>query len=198
MSELLAVLAAVARGVRYVAVGGFAIMVVLMGADWAVRTRRLNPFSRVARFVRARVEPRLRPIEGRLVRAGTNPSNAPLLMLLVVAVAALLLIFITDSLVAVVAQAVLAGTAGPRAVLVLLVSWTFGLLRLALLVRVVSSWIQVGRHSQWVRWAYVLTDPIIQPLQRLIPTIGMIDISPIVAYFGLVLIERLVVPALLG
>jgi YggT family protein len=198
MSELLAVLAAVARGVRYVAAGGFAIMVVLMGADWAVRTRRLNPFGRIARVVRNRVEPRLRPIEGRLVRAGANPANAPLLMLLVVAVAALLLIFITDSLVAVVAQAVFAGTAGPRAVLVLLVSWTFGLLRVALLVRVVSSWIQMGRHSRWVRWAYVLTDPIIQPLQRLIPTLGMIDITPIVAYFGLVLLERLLVPVPFG
>jgi len=198
VAELLAVLAAVAKGVRYFAVAAFGVTVALMGADWAVRTRRLSPFSRVSRFVRARVEPRLRPVEARLVRSGTNPANAPLLMLLVVAVAALLLIFITDSLVAVVAQALLAGTAGPRAILLLLVSWTFGLLRLALMVRVVSSWIQMGRHSRWVRWAYVLTDPIIQPLQRLIPTLGMIDITPIVAYFGLVLLERILVPALLG
>src|SRR5688572_27158939 len=103
MSELLAVLAAVARGVRYLAVAAFGVTLVLMGADWAVRTRRLSPFSRVSRFVRARIEPRLRPVEGRLVRSGANPANVPLLMLLVVAVAALLLIFVTDSLVTVVA-----------------------------------------------------------------------------------------------
>jgi YggT family protein len=40
-----------------------------------------------------------------------------------------------------------------------------------------------------VRWAFQLTEWFIDPLRRVIPTIGVIDITPIVAYFLLVLIE---------
>ena len=36
-----------------------------------------------------------------------------------------------------------------------------------------------------------ITEPILSPLRRIIPMIGMIDITPIVAYFGLQLAESL-------
>ena len=37
-----------------------------------------------------------------------------------------------------------------------------------------------------------LSEPILRPLRRVIPSLGMIDITPIVAYFGLVLLEGLI------
>lgn len=37
-----------------------------------------------------------------------------------------------------------------------------------------------------------LTDPVLKPVQRFIPSIGGIDISPIVVIFGLMLLKRLV------
>jgi YggT family protein len=64
-------------------------------------------------------------------------------------------------------------------------------LRLALLVRVLSSWLPISPYSKWIRWSYALTDWMIIPLRRLIPSIGMIDITPIVAWFGLSLLQRL-------
>ena len=75
----------------------------------------------------------------------------------------------------------------------LLVSWTFGLLELAILVRVVVSWLPVSQFSPWVRWAFVLSEPILRPLRRVIPTIGNIDITPIVAFFGLTILRGIVV-----
>jgi len=66
----------------------------------------------------------------------------------------------------------------------------------ALLVRVLSSWIRVSPHSRWLRWAFVLTEPILSPLRRIVPTIGMIDITPIVAYFVLRLLQWLIVGVL--
>jgi YggT family protein len=40
-----------------------------------------------------------------------------------------------------------------------------------------------------VSWSYRLTEPILAPLRRVIPTLGAFDISPIVAYFLLGLIQ---------
>ena len=45
--------------------------------DWAVRTRRINPFSRTARFFRGRIEPMMAPVERVVVRSGGVPSTAP-------------------------------------------------------------------------------------------------------------------------
>jgi YggT family protein len=42
-----------------------------------------------------------------------------------------------------------------------------------------------------VRWAFALTEPILRPLRQIVPTLGMIDITPIVAYFVLYLLENL-------
>ena len=72
----------------------------------------------------------------------------------------------------------------------LLLSWAFAFLKLALMVRVLSSWFPVSPYSKWIRWSYVLTDWLIKPLRRVIPLLGMIDITPIVAWFLIGLIQK--------
>ena len=73
-----------------------------------------------------------------------------------------------------------------------------GDLRLALLVRVLGTWFNQGRYSPWTRWAYPLTDWFMVPLQRVVPTLGMLDITPIVAYVGLGLLQSVVARAVTG
>jgi YggT family protein len=48
------------------------------------------------------------------------------------------------------------------------------------------------QYSRWVRWSYPLTEWMLAPLRRVIPTIAMVDITPLVAWFGLGLLESLV------
>ena len=65
-----------------------------------------------------------------------------------------------------------------------------------LIVVVLSSWVGGSRYTPWLRWAFRLTDPILGPLSRVIPKFGMIDVTPLVAYFGLVLLQGLILGAL--
>jgi YggT family protein len=37
-----------------------------------------------------------------------------------------------------------------------------------------------------------LTDPVLHPIQRIVPSIGGIDLSPIIVIFGIMLLQRLV------
>src|SRR5688500_7000213 len=62
--------------------------------DWAVRTRRISPFSGIARFFRSSIDPFLAPIERRIVRSGGIPSNAPWWGLGIVILAGILIIWL--------------------------------------------------------------------------------------------------------
>jgi len=160
---------------------------VLCAIDWAVRTRRVNPFSKVARFFRANIDPILAPIERVIVRSGGVPSAAAWWGLLAFVVLAILLImllqFIGDILFQMVTMRQDPGSAWR-----VIASWVISLLSLALLVRVLSSWLPVSPQSRWIRWSYVLTDWMIRPLQTIVPRVGMFDITPIIAWLLLRLI----------
>lgn len=169
---------------------GAGVVAVVCAFDWAVRTRRISPFSRTARTFRGRIDPLLAPVERVVVRAGGTPSAAPWWGLIALVVGGIALISLLNLLGDILYQVVIIGQQPGEAPMILL-SWVFSILRLALLVRVFSSWLPISPYSKWIRWSYVLTDWMIVPLRRLIPSIGMIDITPIVAWFGLSLIQRL-------
>lgn len=149
--------------------------------DWAVRTRRINPFSGVARFFRRTVDPLMLPVERTVIRAGGRPAAAPWWSLVAIVIGGLILLFLLDFIGGLLGQIAMAGSR-PAMFPVLILSWAFKLVELALIVRVISSWLPISRYSRWIRWSFTLTDWLIRPLQRVIPPLGMIDITPLVAY----------------
>lgn len=159
--------------------------------DWAVRTRKISPFNAIARFCRSTVDPLIVPIERKVVRAGGTPAAAPLWALAAVVVGGILLLTFLDFIRLAVANSIIASQSGAGGIFHLLVSWTFTILKIALLVRVISSWLPVSPYSVWVRWSYVLSEPILAPMRRIVPNLGGLDVTPILAYFLLNLTESL-------
>ena len=159
--------------------------------DWAVRTRKISPFNAIARFCRSTVDPLIVPIERKVVRAGGTPAAAPLWALAAVVVGGILLLTFLDFIRLGVANSIIASQSGAGGIFHLVVSWTFTILKIALLVRVISSWLPVSPYSVWVRWSYVLSEPILAPMRRIVPNLGGLDVTPILAYFLLNLTESL-------
>ena len=171
----------------------FIALAVVLGVicllDWAVRTRKISPFNAVARYFRSTVDPFIAPVERKVVRAGGTPASAPLWALVAVVIGGIILISILDFVRSELVRASYYSTQGSAGLYRLLVSWTFNILKIALLVRVVSSWLPISPYSKWISWSFRLTEPILAPLRRVIPTLGAFDITPIVAYFLLGLIQ---------
>jgi YggT family protein len=196
MNSLISALDALLALIRPVIFAAGAIAGVGAIVSWGVRTRKISPFSGVARFVKGNIDPWLvAPMERRLLRAGGTPYAAPWWALAAVILGGLLLIsglqFVRDQLVLL----FMASQSG-LSLAAVLVQWTFSILRLALFARVIASWVGGGPYSKWWRWSFVLTEWFLAPLRNVIPTIGMIDITVIVAYFGLNIIESVVMRAL--
>ena len=168
------------------------LMAMIAVIDWLVRTRRISPFGPVARFFRQRIDPLLEPVERRVIRAGGLPASAPWWALAAIVVSGIVVLALLDFVGGLVADVMVGVTSGPGGVLRLLVFWTFTLLRIAILVRVIASWLPIGPFSPWVRWSFTLSEPILRPLRRVIPPFRSIDLTPIIAFVALVLLEGLV------
>lgn len=75
---------------------------------------------------------------------------------------------------------------------------TLQLFQLLILVRVVLSWVvSPYSRSPWMEMLRRATDPILNPIRSVLPDLGPIDISPIVAIMLLGLLQKLIV-ALFG
>ena len=61
--------------------------------------------------------------------------------------------------------------------------------------RIILSWFPLQPGTALASIAsilYQLTEPVLGPVRRLIPSIGMIDVSPIVVFFGLQILQQAV------
>ena len=60
-----------------------------------------------------------------------------------------------------------------------------------LLARALISWIpNLDPYNPFVQFLYQITEPVLDPIRKLIPPLGgMIDISMIVAFFGIMILQ---------
>ncbi|MFA7495207.1 MAG: YggT family protein [Acidithiobacillus sp.] len=68
----------------------------------------------------------------------------------------------------------------------------------AILIRAVLSWVQPDPRNPIVQFLDRITGPILYPLQRIIPPLGGLDLSPLVALLLIELLKGLLVNAILN
>jgi len=61
-------------------------------------------------------------------------------------------------------------------------------LTIAIFLRAILSWFSPGKTNTLTNILYQVTEPLLVPLRRIIPRVGMLDFSPLVAIILLQLI----------
>lgn len=61
-----------------------------------------------------------------------------------------------------------------------------------IIIRVVLSWIKHNPYQPIIRFVYEVTEPYLRLFRGIIPPIGMIDISPLIAFLVLNIAQRFV------
>ena len=77
-----------------------------------------------------------------------------------------------------------------------LVELTFDVFLYAVIIRVILSWVNPEPRNPMVRLLDTLTDPVMAPVQRRLPPIGGLDLSPVAVTVGLVVLQMLLLPPL--
>jgi YggT family protein len=64
----------------------------------------------------------------------------------------------------------------------------------SILVQVILSWINPGTYTPVGALLHSLTNPVLAPIQRIIPPVAGIDLSPLFALIGLQVLKMLIHP----
>jgi YggT family protein len=182
----------------YAVATAIVFLVVLMLIRAIINYADLNPFGWPARTIRSLTDPLVNPVRRGLVRSGLDPKLAPLLTILIAA----LLGWFAIQLVWAVFPVTLGGIvlSLQRGAIIALVGFAlYGLLAvfsLLIFMRIVFSW-GVSSVNRVQRFLIRVTEPVLGPFRRLIPPLGMFDISPIVVLLLIHLFQQAILGTLI-
>lgn len=82
-------------------------------------------------------------------------------------------------------------------VFVQIINLIFNIFYILILARVIFSWIRVDPyHPTWgpiLRFVYQMTEPIMAPVRNVLPSMGGLDISPIIVLLGIGILRRILI-----
>ncbi|MGC8782393.1 MAG: YggT family protein [Anaerolineae bacterium] len=85
-----------------------------------------------------------------------------------------------------------------------LINLIFDILVLLIFVEVIGSWIMAARVRlpdaiyRLLEVVHAITGPLMEPIRRIIPPLGGLDLSPIIALILLQVVQRLLISVLVG
>jgi YggT family protein len=76
--------------------------------------------------------------------------------------------------------------------MIYLVDTAFRIYEVIIIIRVLFSWIRVDPYHPVAQWVYRLTEPLLDPIRRVLPTAQIgIDFSPLVLLLAMEFLQRL-------
>lgn len=161
----------------------------------------VNPFRRSAISLKRATDPMILPIRRLLVAFRLEPKVAPFIAILLIILIGYFVVQVASSVLNTIAGILYAVTSGvpgfPIAIIGYLVFGLLGLYTLAIFVRIFLSYGGLGYGNRWMRFLIRITEPLMDPLRRNIRPIGMFDISPIIAFLILWVLQAIVAATLL-
>ena len=75
------------------------------------------------------------------------------------------------------------------AIFISLFNTLLSILLLAIFVRSIVSWLPIARDNPLVVVIFQFTEPVLGPIRKVLPRMGAIDLSPMVAMFLIILLR---------
>ena len=157
-----------------------------------------NPFGWTAITIRRLTDPLIGPVRRALLGFRVDPKYAPLVTILITIVLGWLSLQLLASIANTLAGILV--SLGSGAVVPMIGYVLYGLLSLyslLIFVRVIFSWVTVSYSNRLMRFLVNATEPLLGPLRRSLPLLGGFDLSPIIAFFVVWMLQAAVAGTLL-
>jgi YggT family protein len=182
-------------GIKIIIVAAIVLMIVRLIAD----AMDLNPFAWTSRTVRRLSDGFVIPVRGGLRGFGVDPKFAPVVVILISILLGWFVLQLVGTIAAM-AEGIIASVQS-GAVFRLIGFIIYGLISIYILlivIRIIFSWGMLSYRNRLMRFLVDVTEPLLGPLRRMIPPLGWLDISPIVAILILWLFQQAVAGTLLA
>ncbi|WJW75776.1 YggT family protein [Thiohalobacter sp. IOR34] len=147
---------------------------------------RADFYNPVSQFLVKITNPPLLPLRRLIPPLGRIDSAAIVLMLLVQMAAVALILLLRG------------GAFSPWTLLVVsiaeLVSLLFNVFVFSIIIQAILSWVNPGAYNPVTALLHALNEPVLRPARRLLPPIGGLDLSPLLALIALQVLKMLVLP----
>jgi YggT family protein len=162
----------------------------------------VNPFKWSVRTVGRVTDPVIMPVRRVLIGFRIDPKVAPFIAAILIVVAGVLVIQVAGGVLNLVAGIIFAlssrGKGTGVAVIGYVIYGLLGLYTLVIFIRIIFSWLSMSHAKPFVRFLVGVTEPLLAALRRVIPPVGMWDLSPIAAFVIVWLCQALVAGTLLS
>lgn len=166
--------------------GSLYLLIVLM--RFILQLVRANFYNPLCQFIVKATQPLLQPLR-RVIPSmfGLDMSSLVLALIIQMVLIAVILAlkgFVVDWVLLV-----------PWA-LIALFSLFLNILFYAMIISVILSWVAPGSHNPGAELVAQITEPVLAPFRRFIPSLGGLDISPIFAFIVIQLLQSWLIPRL--
>ena len=170
------------------------LMVFRMIANYA----DLNPFAWTSLTIRRLTDPFVLPVRRALLGFGVDPKYSPLVVILIVILLGYFVLQLASTIASTLSGLLVSLQQG--AMVSALGFILYGLISIYILlifIRIIFSWGMISYSNRIMRFLVNTTEPLLGPLRRMIPPLGAMDISPIVAFLILWLFQQAIAGTLL-
>lgn len=181
-------------GIKVLIVAVIALMIVRLIVD----AMDLNPFAWTSRTVRRLSDGLVIPVRGGLRGFGIDTKFAPLVVILIVILLGYYVLQLVTTVAVMVAGVIESTRTGAVFRLIgFILDGLISIYILFIIIRIVFSWGRISYTNRVMRFLVNVTEPLLGPLRRMIPPLGWLDISPLVAILILVLFQQAIEGTLL-
>jgi len=165
--------------VKAVIVAIIALMVFRLIADAA----DLNPFGWISRTIRRLTDPFVIPARRFLMGFGVDAKFSPLVVILLTILMGWFFLWLSEEVASTLMGLLFSiKSANPISALGFIIYGALSIYVVFIFMRIVFSWGMVGYSNRLNRFLVNVTEPLLGPLRRVIPPLGIMDISPIFAF----------------
>ncbi|MGF6556902.1 YggT family protein [Pseudomonas sp. S30_BP2TU TE3576] len=166
--------------------GSLYLLIVLM--RFILQLVRANFYNPLCQFIVKATQPLLKPLR-RVIPSMFGLDMSSLVLALIVQIVLMAVILLLK---------------GFEVDLLLLVPWALialfslflNVLFYAMIISVILSWVAPGSHNPGAELVAQITEPVLAPFRRFIPSLGGLDISPIFAFIVIQLLQSWLIPRL--
>jgi YggT family protein len=182
----------------WIVITAIVAIIVLMVLRLIANQLDLNPFSWSSLTIRRLSDPFIVPVRRVLMGFGVDVKYAPLVVILLTILLGWFALQLLSGLANTIAGILFGLTEG--ALVPLLGYVLYGLVSIYIMlvfIRIIFSYGMVGYGNRIMRFLINVTEPLLGPLRRMVPLVGMFDISPLIAFIILWILQAAIARTLL-